>query len=290
VAEAQPAFDQFREASQIKRCDFSFARRSPDASRLVPSYVPGMHDGMLALHADALQLLAQGNRESAVDRIAIAFRAGAHLGSDPFLISALVAHRQFNASLELTASAIKSQKITPDDQVIILDAVDRISRKDPFGYIGAVTAARKSIGELLGGLYTRDQTDIDRQAKAREFAQALSADQALYVLAVYELLNEGAADRAKVQSSLQDSSQRMSDIMAIDAIESVGPQIANIGPALAGHDWTVLTDHPAPALTAGGTVSDHIRRARGDVRRAMLLLKPFDAEPSSQPEESDESD
>ena len=290
LAEAQPAFDQFREASQIKRCDFSFARRLPDTSRIVPSYVPGMHDGMLALHADALQLLARGNREAAVDRVAIAFRAGAHLGSDPFLMSALAAHRQFNASLELTASAITTQTITPDDQAIILDAVGRISRKDPFGYIGAVTAARQSIGELLGGLYTRDQADIDRQAKAREFAQALSADQALYALAVYELLSQAVAEPGTAHASLRGSSQRMSDILVIDAIESVGMQIADIGPALAGHDWTVLADHPAPALTAGGTVSDHIRRARGDVRRAMLLLKPFDAEPSSQPDDSGESD
>jgi hypothetical protein len=289
LSQARPAIELFREASHIKRCDFRIALRD-ETSRVVPPHVAGMHDGLLALHADALQSLSAGNSEDAVDRLTISFRAGAHLGDDPHLVSAVVAHHHFIDSLALFESALLNKQIAPSAKPQVLDAVERISRKDPFGYLGAVTEARKTVAELLGGLYRSNQVEVDRHAKAHEFAQALSLDQALCVLIIYQLLNDASAEPATPQPSLKDASRRMSDVLLAEAIESAAMQLVEIGPALAAHDWSVITQQPPSAVTTRGTLAEHIRRARGDVRRAMLLLKPFDAKPSSQPGDLSESD
>ena len=137
----QQIIDVLREGSQKRRCDFSFTRDS-SLVRLVPTYAAGMHDAVRLLHADAVRLLRAGEIETATDTLAICFRIAAHLGQDPVLVSPLIAHAAFNQTLALVQTGLFSDILPAESKPELMDAVDRVSRKDPFGYVGAIVAAR----------------------------------------------------------------------------------------------------------------------------------------------------
>lgn len=283
---AQPAIDLFREASQMKRCDFAFARRTLPFTALIPPYVAGMHRGLTILLVDADRLLADGAREQALDRLAIALAASAHLAMDPVISSSLVSHHNFNAALERIENRAQTNQLSTEERAALLTAAERMSRKDPFGYIGAVSAARKAVGELLGGPYQRNQQEAERRDKAAELAQSFSADRAFFALAVYQTLAYANESEPREHSqSFEKSLSNMKDLLSPNGFQSLGASISNIAPALAEHDWNALAEEPMPELIVGGSLSDRMRRARADVRRAMLLLKSFDEPAEREPAE-----
>jgi hypothetical protein len=97
-----------RDGSLKKRCDFLRAAPQSDELRWIPTYVPGMHDLMRLVHIDAARAAAEGDLAALADRLAVLYRVCGHLGADPSLISALVAHQHFITTHDQMADVLGS--------------------------------------------------------------------------------------------------------------------------------------------------------------------------------------
>jgi hypothetical protein len=284
AAKGREIIDVLREGSLIRRCDFSFARRPDDL--LAPGYAPGMNDALKLLRADALRSILVKDLPGAVDRLATSFRVIAHLGADPHIACALVAHHNFNEAADIMEAAFDDGALTVDAKPALLDAVERISRKDPFGYVNAIVATRKSLADRLNRQATIDEAAHMRRAAAVELINAFNGDQLLYALAVFDTLTRAAAAPAgapaaaaapapasRPASAGGDSLQRLDDVFSLEDLEAARDRVHQLAPLIAQHEWGFLSDMDAPSIALDG-VPDGLRRARGDLRVVLILLKP----------------
>lgn len=271
LAAAGAVIDTFRDGSLKKRCDFSVARQKQPAA-LVPSYVPGMHDALALLRADALRLINQSDKNSSIDRLSICCRVIGHLGADPQLASALTAHHDFNRTMTVIEQALGGRVLADAAKPVLLSAAERISRKDPFGYLGALLQTRTAVAKRLAG--APEAADPQRPQRAAEAVKHFNGDQLLYLLAIFDTMERAAAQQAAPDAPpAVDPASRSSDILSMAALETARSEVTLIAPMLAQHDWNFFADRSIPQVAEGG-VSDQMQRARADLRRAFTLLKP----------------
>lgn len=312
LASMQDVIDLFREASLKKRCDFRAIRKDDDGLELVPEYVAGMHEGLRLIQLDALRAIRAGDVDAAAERLAVSLRVVGHLGGDVILTSSLASHAAFDQTMAMIGEAFASGTLSDDRKPALLEALDRIGKADPFGYIGAVVETRSQLVNRL----RRAGLEAEAFAANETVIKNLSAEQALRVLAMFDGLSRaasanantpGAPDAAGNQGAPQQQQQpaypaaapadeaakktgpdelaRLADVLSIPDFEAYRRQLPTLAPLLAANDWQGIVEQPAPALCEP-SISDRIRQARGTLRGARAILappKPDDAAAEDEP-------
>jgi hypothetical protein len=217
IANAKQPIALFVEGSLMKRCDFSFARSGPE--RLKREYVGGMRDAARLIHADAVRLAQQNDYSAAAGRLAVAFRMSRHLGDDKALLSSLAAHEIFACTAALY-DAIVAPHMDEQRTEMLRVAVERTSRKDPFGYIGAIVSDRE---RAVAWMYRLGATEPAQDEGAtgpspRKIAHGWDADRLLSELVLLDWL------RHKPAKDIADPALNFSliaDVVSLDAISEI---------------------------------------------------------------------
>ena len=258
--------DLFREGSLKRRCDFSRFRSSRDLL-LIPDYAPGLRDVFRLLHADALRLIRKGDMPEACDRLTISFRVIGHLSGDEMLIMPLISHGTFLRSHSQAKMVITHGSSGEIERRTLLDAIEHISRKDPFGYIGAVLHLRKQLASVL---WRRDpQSGINRKEAIEKLVATFNGDQLFYYLAIFDTLTK--ASEKSAESGKDDSIAKLNDILSERDLEAVRSDVPRVAPILAEHQFDIFTNRQIPLF------ADYARRmrfARSDLRKGFSLLAP----------------
>lgn len=281
MVESQPIVDLIRQASQLKRCDFEKLRRIEKLT-IAPAYVIGMHELLGLLQTDALRLMQDKNSADAADRLAIGYRAIGHLSGDDQLLSALVAHHAFDG-LTLQMRNGLSAGLSDEQRGGLFNAIDRINRRDPFGYVNAVMATRKQVERPLrhhSAVYARqDGDEIDVMISDWQ------GEQLLYVLTMIETvrgidpkagnaLNIARAPRANDEEMykpiLIDRLRPVNGVISIEAVQTAQNGVAEVAALLAEGKLDIVKGREIPSI---GSWNDRMRHARGDLREARRLVK-----------------
>jgi hypothetical protein len=302
--EVQAVIAVFAEGSGKRRCDFSMVRMRGDTD-FIPFYGPGMHDAFRILHADAVRRLNEPTGDQpweATDRFATCLRMVGHVGSDPIIVSALIAHHNFDRTMALIQTALKADVIPPESKPALFDALERSARRDPFGYVGAIVATRTSLADELSRQYWPLNADADAAQRTllSETIKALDGDHVLYLVAVVKVMERNAgvvhapyprpADPPAEEpppdpSAIHDAAvRRLLDVISFADLEAAQQDTMIIGPALAQGTLDDLAERAVPAIAASrlaGNLADHARRARNDLRRAATLLRPDERDEST---------
>ena len=270
--------DLFRTGSLRKRCSFEHLR-SYDLNRLCPAYVAGMRDGLRLLHADAARRLRTGDAVSAAERLAMCHRIVAHLSGDEPLMSALVAHDAFLGIQELVEEASSDAEA----RRMLLDAAETIGRKDPFGYIGSVSAERAYIIAWVNGRRWLESETHEHVDALIAQVQGWDGDQVFYYLAVQDTMlraaERGAEDEAPAR---RDPLQHMDGVISLDQLADVRDQVPRIAPILAAGEMDIFTGREIPRF---GHIVERMHAARGDLQRGLRMLRASPDEPEEEQED-----
>ncbi|UCD75672.1 MAG: hypothetical protein JSV91_01910 [Phycisphaerales bacterium] len=269
----RPVVDLFREGSLKRRCDFGFLRPGRQA-HLCPPYLAGMHDALRFIIADARRLMAAGQIDAAVDRLAICCRVVAHLTGDEPLLSAPVGHGAFKHVHELVQILVKSPEFTDEKRGPLIAAAESIVRKDPFGYISSVTATREKLTwQLQRRSWTLSESEREALEKAVAYLGQLSGDQLLYILVLKDTL---AAAETGVGGEKAPTGPhpltRMDGIISFEALVEARDQAEAVAPLLADHQLErICRERKIPDIAR---FAQRRGAARADLRRMLTLLRP----------------
>jgi len=229
---AQPVIDLLRKGSTLRRCDFEPLRRNDDRA-IAPEYVVGMHELLKLLQADVVRLARAKDSESAADRLAIGYRVVGHLGLDDMLVSALVAHDAFDHFTAQVRGGL-SVGLFEDEKPLLNEAVQRIARRDPFGYINAVMETRKELPKRIRTYVTDPPEEYDWEV-IDEQVQQWQGDELLYVLAVLHYADEQRAREQRIKAAAKKAGGGAGEA-AVEEIISERPalieQLAPLGDVL----------------------------------------------------------
>lgn len=270
LATAAPVVDLFREGASMKRCDFDFLRPGVKWRQLCPDYVSGMRDALCLLHADALRLLRAGKVDAAVDRFSISYRIVGHLSNDEPILCAILAQETINRLGETVGRARERGTLSAKHCKQLLDSAERVSSRDPFGYIGSLITTRKAIA-LKWGTDLQGSSGEEGNQRVLERINHLTGEQLLYVLAVYDAV---ARSRELVSqdplTDQRDAAQELGDIIDFSKLQLVRASALVLEPVLSQRTFSVI-DYPE--LSCFAQVSERMRRARTDLRNALALLR-----------------
>ena len=274
---AQPIVDLFREGSLKKRCDFGFLLADWPLE-LCPEYVAQMRDAFRLLHADVMRLFLAGEADAAVDRLAICYRVIGHLGGDDPILSALIAHRVFDRTHELAAGALRSGMAGEMHGNVLLDAAERIGRKDPFGYIGSVISARKAIVHLLARRMPRDESAKERREQMTDLVMRWDGDELLYYLAIHDTMARAGAKPETGEQAVEPPHpiSRLDDVLLLEELEAVRREVPLVAPILARGEAAIFEGRDIPRF---GRMVKRMRTARRDLREGLALLRSSSAPP-----------
>jgi hypothetical protein len=269
--EGQGVVDLFREGSQKKRCDFAILR----PRRELPfcfDYIGGLRDAIRFLHADALRLLRAGDGGKAADRLAIGYRVVAHLEGDEPILSALLAHRIFDRTNEIATGALKIDSFAAEQRATLLAAAEHIGRKDPFGYISSLLATRDALGPALYEITSPGEFDPERYSATKETVKGWDGDQLLSMLAVLDTMTRAGEDGA-LETDAGAKDRRfapLADVISLSDLEAARRAAARIAPRLARGEIDIFTGRD---ITRFGRAAERMHSARGDLRRALAVLR-----------------
>ncbi|MHC4100231.1 MAG: hypothetical protein ACYSW1_05015 [Planctomycetota bacterium] len=247
--------ETLRRAAQIPRCDFSivYGRYAP----VIPGYLAGLRQAGRLLAADAVRMLQEAEDDQAAERMAICFRMSAHLAGDPIIASTLVSHNVFNGADELTRWALGNDAFSVDDRARLFVGVEAMPRKDPFGYVAAVRAAREQIRKRL-------RLTGDAQTRAEQTLNRCDGDQLLYLLVVVD--EPGDPDESR-----QDEAAGLAGIISPEGLAAAR------GRAKQAFKSIEETDDLSAALVRDLPLIGNVRvrqaTARADLRRAYFALQ-----------------
>ncbi len=261
LTDADPIITLLREASHTARCDFSAVRGR--WALAIPAYLPGFRELANLLVADADRLLQVGEADAAVDRLEICYRMSAHLATDGVITSALVSHDMFNAADAILQRELTQAFLENVHRELLHQALETMSRKDPFGYIAGITGARKRIEEWLSD---RRQSSAAPQLDLGEFARGRDIDQLLAWMVALRHIQ----DVFDWPEATTDSLAPLDGLLALDAVAAVAEQSAEIRAAIKAGNVEALSDREFPSIAR---VRQQLARARADLRRSVRVLK-----------------
>jgi hypothetical protein len=210
----------------------------------------------------------------------LSLRVIGHLGNDPMLASVLVSHSQFIAISRLLRESLKVEQLQENQQSTLASALDRISRRDPFGYVESVVQTRLGFTTMLRQRTPRDEDHQARLAQSGRLIEGFNGDQLLMAACVYDVffLATKAKDIGQAPPTEQDfMPASMTNVISPDAAASLRGRASQFGPSLAMDDWNVFVDSPI-TIVAMPSVVDRMRRARADVRDLAAVLRPSGGE------------
>lgn len=262
LTDADPIIAVLREASHTARCDFTATR--PNWVPAIPAYLPGFRELANLLVADANRLLQAGEVDGAVDRLEICYRMSAHLATDGLITSALVSHVMFNAADAVLQRELTQAFFEDVHWELLHQALEQMSRKDPFGYIAGITNARKAVRDWMMFL---TQGQVNAQGNLREVMRNWDAAR---LLALSVVNRRGQEDSGRWPEALDDSLAPLDGLFALDAIAAVAGQSAEIRAAIKAGKVETLSDRDFPSIAR---VRHQLARARADLRRSVRVLK-----------------
>jgi hypothetical protein len=279
----QAIVDLFREGSCKKRCDFTFLR-ADEPLALCPEYVAGMRDAFRLLHGDAMRFLRDGEADAAADRLAICYRVIGHLSGDEPILSALVAHHAFDRTHRLASGALGSGAATNKHGQALLDAAERIGRKDPFGYIGSIVTAREAIVRRLAGREMPSEAVRRRREEMAATVMRWDGDELLYCLAIFDTMIRAGEQNQPGDESAPPTHpiDRLDDVLSLEELERARREVPLVAPILARGEAAIFDGRDIPRF---GRVVERMRFARRDLRAGLALLRP--APSATGPEDED---
>lgn len=276
--------EEFRQGSEIHRCDFSIARVRNEFP-FVPSYVPGMRDAFRLLHADAIRLMQAGDADAAVERLAICYRIVGHLSEDGQLLSSLVAHRAFEETHLLAATDI--ERITPGHIRTLATAFDRIGRVDPFGYARAIGGTRSKLAEMLESLCEYYEPQADALTKQAQVVREADGDRLFALLAVYEAQSFRWLQNAPIRyAGWQEDVERavptveaIGDMLPLDKVELLRTEARQLIENMYADGFD---GNHQPPLTTVSDLNERMSQARTTLRLAAAGFQQAIAESSKE--------
>ncbi len=271
LTEAEPIIAVLREASHTARCDFSAVRYRWVPA--IPAYLPGFRELANLLVADADRLLQAGEADAAFDRLEICYRMSAHLAKDGVITSALVSHDMFNAAGAILQRELTRAFLEDVHRELLHQALEAMSRKDPFGYIAGITGARKKIDQWLREM--RQGADA-AQLDLGEVARRWDVDRLLaWMVAVRDIQDDLIWPEAPA-----DSLAPLDGLLALDAVAVIAKQSAEIRTAIQAGNVEALLDREFPPIAR---VREQLARARADLRRSVGVVKPGPVRTAAEP-------
>jgi hypothetical protein len=267
--EGQAVIDLFREGSQMRRCDFAVLRPRNELP-FCPDYLGGLRDAVRLLHAGARRRLRAGETAAAVDRLAIGYRLVAHLEEDEPILSALLAHQIFERTHEIAASALAGGAFADEQRATLLDAAERIGRKDPFGYISSLLGTRRPLGPELYRITSTGEFDRNAYDAARAIVSRWDGDELLYVLAVLDTMARAGKEDDGEEQTADDPFAPLADVVSLSELEAARREASLVAPRLARGEIDIFGGRGFPRF---GHVSERMRSARDDLRRALGALR-----------------
>ena len=271
LTDADPIITLLREASHTARCDFSAVRGR--WALAIPAYLPGFRELANLLVADADRLLQVGEADAAVDRMEICYRMSAHLATDGVITSALVSHDMFNAAAAILQRELTQAFFKDVHRELLHQALKKMSRKDPFGYIAGITSARKRIEEWLSD---RRQSSAAPQLDLGEFARGRDIDQLLAWMVALRHIQ----DVFDWPEATTDSLAPLDGLLALDTVAVVADQSAQISAAIQAGNVEAILDREFPPIAR---VREQLARARADLRRSVGIVKPARVRTAAEP-------
>lgn len=286
---SEPVVDLLRRGSQLRRCEFEPLRRS-DRNAIAPDYVLGMHELLKLLQADVIRLARSKDEQAAADRLAIGYRMVGHLGSDAVLASPLVAHHAFNGFTTQVRGGRATGLFAPQRELLD-EAVQRIARRDPFGYINAVMETRKNVQRALMQYITEPPDDFDRDS-VEQAVRGWQGDELLYVLVVLHFAEEQESREQRIKSAaakagggagaqaidevlneqptLTEQLAPLDDVFSLEAIDAAQRDVEQVLHQLRAADLAIIDDEKMPLI---GHWLQRMREARADLREAYRLVE-----------------
>lgn len=258
------------EGAAKRECDFKLVRGKADEP--CPMEVPGMREAVHFLLVDARRLAAEGDLDSAAERCAIVLRIVRHIEQDAALLMPLVAQE----AVEMTMSSV-GDFLADDPESVgpILAAADRLNRRDPFGYVGAIKGAHNLLRQRWSISSENYEDDIKRITHAEKITEQLADDERLYLEIVYGALGRSADEEEGATARWE----RLGALVDLDARRAIQDESVMVAPRIARFDYELFDE--APPSVCG--YEDRRRSARAALREAVNALRELRGEVAEQP-------
>ncbi len=256
------------EGSTKRRCEFAKDPYHPNIT--LPEYLPGLREISSLVCADAVRLIQADKLDAAVDRLASMFRMAQHLSSDQVITTCLLSHAIFNETASLVTAVMTRDGITEQQIVQLRTAALTISRKDPFGYITALTIARKQHEEWF---MASAKLDIEQTGLLRKLITHWDGDQLLYLLVI---TRPGAANDRSAPTVPNPAIHPLRELLSLEGLTVALGEAEQIRRWVSAGNIDVFADRQAPEI---GRVHEHLAAARAELGRTITALSK-----TSQPE------
>ncbi len=259
----QPIVELFHDGSRIRRCDFTFTRRHRPHP-FMPSYAPGMRDGLRLLCADAVRLMRADQPEDAAERLATAYRVIAHLAGDDQIVSALTSHVSYRHVHNLIELALDTELFDQSQLESLYVAFDRIALADPFGYTNAIALARSRLIDQFHNRRPLRDEFADQVEPWSRVVQEADGDRLLGLLLMSEMI-----DPPNLPMQLHDHLVSLDDVMPHAGVETLYGQIEALAELIAEGDIEAARE----AVQAVADVDRRRGEARSDLRRGLMMFQ-----------------
>jgi hypothetical protein len=288
-AKLSVALLQFRTGADCQRCDFSVAR-SPHELKLSHDYIAGMHEGFSLLEDETARLIEAGEHDAAARLLGVRLRVMAHLSGDDQMLSPLVAHSAFNRVMRTIEPGIAEGWVTADHARALASDLDRMGRKDPFGYVNAIIVWRPRAGDILFALSGRPEELREHWDTHIAPVQHWSGDELMDFIAVYNHMTHTGREKAGHDVTGAEAAEavfaRLSDIIDLERLKRTRALSSVIAPRVAQREYDLFRDQTTPAF---GRYVERMRAARSDLRHAFRLLRDHAGPPPESPAFSEDA-
>ncbi|MEE9129447.1 MAG: hypothetical protein V3T84_05470 [Phycisphaerales bacterium] len=257
-----------REGSHMTRCEFSLL--VPKQAVAIPAYLPGLKELANLLHAEAVYRFQVGEIEAATDRLEICLRLSAHLGGDRIITTSLISHLLFEGAARLLRHKLLRALLEDDQSETLRAALEQTSRKDPFGYIASIIAARESVRDWFIRML---KADDETQKRVREATQDWDPQRLLALLAIR---HAGPWRMTWIAEAEPEQLAPLADVISLDAVAAAASHVKSVQQALAARDIQPLSQRAFPPIMA--PLRQQLTNARRDVREVARVLKAYQRE------------
>lgn len=262
IEQAAPVIELVAQGAALRRCDFAPFRGG--AIVPLPTYAPAFKALGALLLADTVRLMHEGAFDEAAARLALCFRFAGHLSYDEIVITSMVAHDLFNRATALMKYGFTEWYLFNVHATVLRDAIESVPRRDPFGYVTAITAARAGVEQWILGRVTGNTMS---RSDLHTFMTGLTGEQ------LFHLLISTHATTIIDQYSRDELSTRLRPFDDLLDTEAFMEHISRSGPLielLMSAQWTGVRERVSEPIVYA--VREMPLKARVDLRQAVMYI------------------
>ena len=256
----QTIFPLMRVAAAGERRNLDFMKVRGSRARPPLSTLGGMR-GAARLAAARTQLL---DTDQAIAHLDLAFAAVAALASDPSQASSVTSMMAARDLVPAIAAIAQRPDLTPERRTALEAAVNRIERKDPFGFRAALAAEREWLLQALAPLEPDDQPKRQKDLARRTPEWILAARVELSDEVQSPIANAGA---------MED----MADLFPPERLEKAKAAHEAIAERMKALHETIADDANAKRPTLASLPVEPLRDTAVDAQEAQAVLSALDA-------------